>query len=426
MNPSPSTQPLPRRRRNASRPQPRRAMLAGALLSGLLLASGCAGPGRHAEAPAPVLAAPGYRAAAVAVSHWQGSWLIAGVQVPVVLSAPASGPRGPLLVYLPGLGEAADAGERWRNRWAAAGYTVLSAQLLASDALAWQSELARAGEFKALARERHASGEMQRRLDLLLALLAQARNRGQAGEALLQAATAQPLVLAGLDLGAYTAMAAAGEQLPAVHQPDLAAAGWTLKAVLAISPQAQAGAAATRYAAVQVPVLSITSTADHDLLGLVDSPARRAQPFQQMQSGQRLLLTLDGLPHAALAGAANALPLPRADAGSPRAGGGEGSGKGGRGGAGGGGGGDGGGGGHGQGGQRGSKAMADGAAGAGADAGPGSTALSEAGAQARLDGARVVSVAFLDAHARGNVQALSWLTQDAAGWLAPVGRLRAP
>jgi hypothetical protein len=436
----PATTPHPI---HVANPQRRRWL--AALASGLALAgSGCAGPGPGRRTPPelqlPPLTPPSYGGAAVGISHVQGRWPLGGEAVPVDITAPSNGTGGALVVYLPGLGEGAEAGVRWHQAWAAAGHTVLSVQPLAEDALAWRSELARASEFRALARERHASSEMQRRLDSLLQVLTEARRRAAAGEPLLRAANAPTLVLAGHDLGAYTAMAAAGERLPGVRLPDWAAAGWRLAGVLAISPHAEAGADPARYGAVQVPVLSITSTADRDFLGLVDSPQRRAQPFDHLTGAHRWLLTLDDLPHAALAGDAMALPPSRsADAGAARRSAGDGETGGHAGGA---GrrrsGGQPGGDGAGRSASNRTGGGADGDAGSSADRAsdnpadsgraPGdrahATPLTEAVAQRRLDGARTVSSAFIDAVAQGDGRASAWLAHEAADWVAPVGRLR--
>ena len=78
------------------------------------------------------------------------NWLISGQAVLLVLAEPGPPALVPLVIYLPGLGESGQAGERWRSAWASAGYAVLSVQPLAEDTAAWTSELARTGEFKAL------------------------------------------------------------------------------------------------------------------------------------------------------------------------------------------------------------------------------------------------------------------------------------
>ena len=50
---------------------------------------------------------------------------IASGKVRALLALPDAGPPAPLVLYLPGLGEGASGGERWRHAWAAAGMAVL-------------------------------------------------------------------------------------------------------------------------------------------------------------------------------------------------------------------------------------------------------------------------------------------------------------
>lgn len=185
----------------------RRLLGASALLAGL---GGCSTP-----APAPVDTAPlrafaarGYAAVAqVAVDTSTHDWLLAGQAQRVVLMRPHGASAAPLVVYLPGLGEAPEAGGAWRAAWAGAGYVVLSVQALAEDAEAWQSELARAGDFKALGQRQYSGAAMTRRVAALAAVLAEAERRGLAGEAAWQGIAWRRRVVAGFDLGAYGAAA---------------------------------------------------------------------------------------------------------------------------------------------------------------------------------------------------------------------------
>jgi dienelactone hydrolase len=240
--------------------------LATPLLIVLTLAAGCASQ----PAPPRRWAETATRELNLALSGFE----LQGRRVTVTRSNAAAGPL-PVVVYLPGLGQGSDSGQRWAAAWAQAGYAVLSVQPLEADAAAWRSELARTGEFRELGLLHYGDALRADRLAALRRLLPALR-------------AAQPTLdwsraaLAGFETGAQTAIDARGD------------AGWL--AVIGISPpgmQAPANGAAT---------LLITSDIDHDPLGLLRSPAQRRQAFDSLPPGSGWLLNLGGVPHAALAG----------------------------------------------------------------------------------------------------------------------------
>lgn len=241
--------------------------LAAPLLIALTLAAGCASQ----PAPPRPWAETAARELNLAVSGFE----LQGRRVTVTRSNPAAAGPLPVVVYLPGLGQDSEAGQRWAAAWAQGGYTVLAVQPLEADAAAWRSELSRTGEFRALGLLHYGDALRAERLAALRRLLPALR-------------AAQPALdwrraaLAGYETGAQTALDARGD------------AGW--QAVIAISPpamQAPSAGAAT---------LLITSDIDRDPLGLVRSPAERRQAFDALASGSGWLLNLGGVPHAALAG----------------------------------------------------------------------------------------------------------------------------
>ncbi|KQV50751.1 hypothetical protein ASC95_15490 [Pelomonas sp. Root1217] len=202
------------------------------------------------------------------------SFELQGRRVYITRSASAAAAQ-PVIVYLPGLGQGSDAGQRWAAAWAQAGYTVLGVQPLQADAAAWRSELARTGEFRELGLLHYGDALRAERLDALHRLLPALR-------------AAQPALdwghasLAGYETGAQTALDARAD------------ADW--RAVIAISPpamQAPAGGVAT---------LLITSEIDQDPLGLLRRPAERRQAFDSFAPGSGWLLNLGAVSHAALAG----------------------------------------------------------------------------------------------------------------------------
>lgn len=229
-----------------------------------------------------------------------GLWQLPGGTVKAVLCGPQGSGLWPLVIYLPGLGEPSDAGERWRLAWAAAGYMVLSVQALAEDASAWTSELARNGDFKALGQERYADSATRQRVDALLEILAQARQHADAGP--WRRIDWNRIAVAGFDLGGHTAMAIAGERVAGMDTP-LRSRIPAIRAALVLSPHAATTAElATRYADIRVPVLGVTGDLDTDPLGLLPDARLRAVPFEHMRGPDKYLLSLQGLRHTDLSG----------------------------------------------------------------------------------------------------------------------------
>jgi dienelactone hydrolase len=250
------------------------------------------------------------------------AWSVSGQAVNVVVSRPEGSSPAPVVIYLPGLGEPSAAGELWRTAWSSAGYAVLSVQLLAADGLAWSSDLARKGEFRKLGLDRFGWLAMRQRLQLLAAVVSEAQNRSSLGEAEWTRLDWSRVAIAGYDIGAYAALVAAGEHVDGaednVHR-------LTVRAAIALSPFANpaAGAIDTRYRDVRIPVLSVTSNADGDPLGLLDSADQRGVPFGHMQGPDKYLLTLRDVSHARLGGNAGAtVPEPPAQKSASGVGGG--------------------------------------------------------------------------------------------------------
>ena len=109
------------------------------------------------------------------------------------------------------------------------------------------------------------------------------------------------IALAGFELGAQTAMVAAGETETGIPPFALPAA---VKCVIAFSPYADFSGASfdERFAMIHLPVLSATSMDDTDPYGLVPAPALRRVPFDYMPAGQKYLLSLFNAPHTLISG----------------------------------------------------------------------------------------------------------------------------
>lgn len=341
------------------------------------------------------------------VSLRQQEWLVQGETVPVVLSMPGRGKGLPVVVFLPGLGESAQAGAVWRQAWARAGFAVLSVQPLEADASAWTSELARGGEFKALAQQRHAAVALNQRLERLTAVLAEARRRASAGDASLAAMDFSRMAVVGFDLGAQAAMALVGEHDPGSATPALAG---QFRAAIILSPVVLAGQdRRERFDTVAHPVLSISSTEDADPTGLIATAALRTKPFELLPPGDKYLLVLDGASHARMSGQAEELREPVGQAKASRPSGGERSGRAEKGAKG------------RDCGQRGSTDQGEQKPTANSRALPAQSRHGKAEYDAAIS---AVSVAYLDAHLRERSAARLWLNEQVPAWLDGVGAWR--
>lgn len=343
------------------------------------------------------------------------NWISGYLDFDISLTVPAKPGIFPLVIYLPALGETRSAGETWRTAWAQSGYAVLSMQPLLDDARVWSSAKARSGDFALLARERYSAKVMAGRIEALQSALSELARRRSGGEAPLDRIDLSRVAIAGYDMGAYTAMAVAGESIRGVPRPVLP---FPIKAVIALSPYSDFSGAPfdERYAGIRGPVLSVTSDNDTDALGLVTSPSIRKAPFETMPGGNKYLLTMSGIPHASMSGGVTSH-----EAGQPggppgrterASGGGDRSPDGGARS------------GHRKGGATGSGAV-DGGRMSGERSGmpvaggysPTSLAISEAAIQG-------VTTAFLDAYLKEDSIAREWLDRNASRWLRDRGEIK--
>ena len=380
-----------------------RTLSIAVMFSAALLGCADSGPGRRgadrdkaATERAERLSASAYQPAEeFSLTLALQTWTVQGETLPVSLAFPGGSARGlPLVVYLPGLGESAQAGLRWRQAWARAGFAVLSLQPLDADARAWSSDLARAADFKALAREHQQPEMLHARLERLSAALAEARQRAAAGDSLWRRVDFNAVGIAGYDLGVQAALA-----------PALMAQA---KAVVALSPVVSIDAAA--LAGSSTPLLMISSRRDSDPTGLfADAAQRGSQIFEQWPAaagGKSFLLMLNSATHGALSGSPGLDVDDEAGDTTPS--------------------------------QRGSQngqqrtgrhhGNSGGNSGAGSNTGNGDAHASgapssrmSAGSQEAGAVIQGASIAFLDATLRARPQAQAWLQQDAPEWLKGLG-----
>ncbi len=226
-------------------------------------------------------------------------WVYGDTTLAIALVGPSEHGLYPLIVYLPGLGESAEAGILWRNAWAKAGYMVLSVQPAAVGESALRSKLALAGNFEELATEHFSPPSLEGRVRIVDHVLAEARRRAASGVARYSSIDSTRVAVAGYDLGAQTASAIAGE---AIRGIDVHTADQNVRAAIILSPYASpAKGLAQRWAGISIPALLISGTEDGDPFGIVKSDARMA-PWDFLPDGDKYLLLLSGGTHAVLAG----------------------------------------------------------------------------------------------------------------------------
>ena len=202
----------------------------------------------------------------------------------------------PLVIYLPGLGESADAAPEIRNAWAKSGYVVLSLQPLKEDEDIWSSDAARRADFDFIRQDRYSPGVISHRIDVIRGLIGYLKRGIASGDENLGDADFSRIALIGFDVGASTAMIVCGEEVPKVSAK---VPGLQPEVVIALSPHADpAGADVdTRYQDIGVPVLSVTGNSDDETHG--NEPISLHQiPFQHMPPGNKFLLLLANASHS--------------------------------------------------------------------------------------------------------------------------------
>lgn len=380
-------------------------LVAGAVLA-LAMAAGCSAFAKKPQADA------------AQVSQFAGRGYDSGIdyQTSITRSAVNAGggyfhfnviqpvPEGkyPLVIYLPGLGESEDAAADLRNTWARSGYVVLSLQPLKKDAEVWSSDAARSHDYTFLRHQMYASATVSERLESLSMLVDYLKQQAATNGPAVQRMDLSRIAIAGFDIGAYTAMIAAGEAPQNVAHARLAV---PVGAVIALSPYADFTGSdfEVRYRKIGMPVLSVTSDADSDMHGSVP-PSLHQAPFQYMPPGNKYLLLLTGASHAAIGNEDFSGPVSAAsDSPSPESGSGDGDA-------------DSGDSSHHR--KKTSGTEADGQAAyvRGAGLSPTRHAMMEVALEQ-------TSTAFLNAYIKGDAFSLDWLKSDAQPWLDKIGRL---
>lgn len=283
----------------------------------------------------------------LAIDSAHDVWLHDKTEFDVTMTAPTAPGSYPLIIYLPGLGEDAKAGQLWRETWAKAGYAVFSMQTLAvgqalktlkelgselddtagelddgeqlgsSDEMgrdraeegrSWfggdkprrPSRTARNSEMRYLGHEYFGSENLKNRMEQLFWAFRQLKSRVNLHQPLYVSADLSKVVLAGYDLGAQTISAVMGENF----ETALPTSG-ELKPMAAImlSPSVNlaTGNVRSRFQKMNLPMLVITGTEDNDPYAISSGSVRTAI-WEYAPVGGKYLLLLKDAGHRVLAG----------------------------------------------------------------------------------------------------------------------------
>ncbi len=377
--------------------QPRHWLAASVLIGTLGLIAGCASDPADPHIKFAELVnqdlATAYQPARNDISNWNETWQLGRQSVDVAWLAPDTHERLPLIIYLPGLGESATAGEEWRNAWAQAGYAVLSIQGQYYGPALYSTSQAQAGVFRELAADRYSGPALRDRLATLQKVLTEVRARAAKGDAQLASIDWNQVVVAGFDLGAQTAAAVAGAGEAGV------ASGVDIqpKALLLLSPYVDVGARPEVFARITSPVLTITSPDDEDPFNWVSSYQQRELLGESVTVAGSYRLKLARSTYKTLSGS-DLVPIPPDRKGISKPPGDE----------------------HTPGGKSHAK---------GKSARSASSSHSPVGAEPVPDpkqvaAIQVISQAFFDSRVRHNPVASEWLQKAAPGWLGRAGQLQ--
>ncbi|QWF71915.1 hypothetical protein KEF85_05510 [Methylomonas paludis] len=262
------------------------------------------------------------------------TWNDDTAQLDVVMTAPNNAGKYPLLVYLPSLGETADAAKLWRETWAKAGYAVFSMQPQAigqalqelgparggkdeADAAdnkddestdpdseegnkARRSKSARSSELRYLGHEYFAVDNLKLRMAQLFWAYQQLKTRAEQGQPLYQSADFSKVILVGYDLGAQTVAAVLGEDFKVSLPVD---SRLQASAAILLSPSIDLaeGNVRNRFQKLKMPLLVISGQEDNDPYA-ISSASVRAAVWEFSPPGDKYLLSLTGNIHELLAG----------------------------------------------------------------------------------------------------------------------------
>jgi len=228
----------------------------------------------------------------------------------------------PLIVYLPGLGETAEAGKLWREAWAKAGYAVFSVQpITLAEALKGTPKVApakssswfskdydntaalndvRNSDLRYVGHQYFSQEQLSSRINHVLWAYAQLKQRNQSKLGLFARADLSKVIIAGYDIGAQTTAAMIGETYD-IALPSTA--DFRPLAAILLSPTVNMalGDISTRYQHISIPMLAVTGAEDEDP-SAISTPFARTAIWEYAPPGNKYLLVLKKGNHSLLSG----------------------------------------------------------------------------------------------------------------------------
>ena len=218
--------------------------------------------------------------------------------VPVRVRLPDGSGKVPVVLYSHGLGGDFNGGTRWASAWAGGGIATIHIQHPGSDSALWAGttsipearEKMRAGMTVAQFFARIAD------VKFVLAAIPAHPSEGACDLTRLDLTRAG---VAGHSFGAVTTQALAGQMFQG--RPVFVEPGF--KAAIAFSPSApNQGTSAEAFAAIAIPFMSVTGSADAVPELTPETPTARTEPYLAMPPGGKYLLYFNGADHLVFGG----------------------------------------------------------------------------------------------------------------------------
>ncbi len=209
----------------------------------------------------------------------------------------------PVIVFSHGLGGTRDGYEYLGQHWASRGYVSAHVQHHGSDDGAWRGTARPLESMRAATM--NLSNVVDRPIDISFALDQLTKMNAQAG-AWHGRLDMERVGVAGHSFGAYTTMAIAGQKFGPIGKSF---ADPRVKAAIAMSTPTPRRGPDRNYAAIKIPILHLTGTADVSPFNDGGAENRRV-PFDSIHGPPQFLITFDGGDHMLFAGTSG----PRRDA----------------------------------------------------------------------------------------------------------------
>ena len=250
------------------------------------------------------------------------TWQHDGLGLQITMLTPVAPGNYPLIVYLPGLGETAEAGKLWREAWAKAGYAVFSVQpTTLGEALKGTPKVApakssswfskdydntaalndvRNSDLRYVGHQYFSQEQLSTRINHVLWAYAQLKQRNQSRLGLFARADLSKVIIAGYDIGAQTTAAMIGETYD-IALPSTA--DFRPLAAILLSPTVNMalGDITTRYQHISIPILAITGAEDEDP-SAISTPFARTAIWEYAPPSNKYLLVLKKGNHSLLSG----------------------------------------------------------------------------------------------------------------------------